>query len=964
MHTLFEHKSNNKTVNTVFFCTFTMKKLKNMNQNSKLFLLDAYALIYRAYYAFIKNPRINSKGFNTSAILGFVNTLEEVLKKENPTHIGVAFDPPGPTFRHEAFEQYKAQREETPEAIRLSVPIIKDIIKAYRIPILEVAGYEADDVIGTLATEDGNQGITTYMMTPDKDYGQLVTDHVFMYRPKYGDKEFEVMGVEQVKAKFDIQSPAQVIDMLGLMGDSSDNIPGCPGVGEKTAQKLIAEFGSIENLLEHTDQLKGALKTKVETNREMIIFSKFLATIKVDVPIRLDMNSLVREQADEDTLRKIFEELEFRTLMERIFKKESSPASPIAGTLFNQENGPVQGNLFEEFTPDHTNEEKKSNLESLNSLSYDYQLIDTEEKRNEIIKKLLTSEILALDTETTGTDPMDAELVGMSFSITENQAFYVPVPAEREEAIKIVREFEPVFKNEKSLKVGQNIKYDMLVLQNYGIEVRGKLFDTMVAHYVLQPELRHNMDYLAEIYLHYQTIHIEELIGPKGKGQKNMRDLSPQEVYLYACEDADVTLKLKNILEQELKKNDAEKLFYEIEMPLVPVLVNIESNGVRLDTEALKQSSEHFTTRLQSIEKEIYTLAEGEFNIASPKQVGEILFDKLKIVEKAKKTKTGQYVTSEEVLESLRNKHDIIGKILEYRGLKKLLSTYIDALPQLINPQTGRIHTSFNQTVTATGRLSSSNPNLQNIPIRDEDGKEIRKAFIPDDGCSFFSADYSQIELRIMAHLSEDKNMIDAFLSGYDIHAATAAKIYKVDIKEVTADMRRKAKTANFGIIYGISVFGLAERMNVDRKEAKELIDGYFETYPQVKSYMDKSLQVAREHGYVETIFHRKRFLPDINSRNAVVRGYAERNAINAPIQGSAADIIKVAMARIYERFKAEGLKAKMILQVHDELNFSVPAKEKEIVEQVVIEEMEKAYRMYVPLKADCGWGTNWLEAH
>ena len=964
MHTLFEHKSNNKTVNTVFFCTFTMKKLKNMNQNSKLFLLDAYALIYRAYYAFIKNPRINSKGFNTSAILGFVNTLEEVLKKENPTHIGVAFDPPGPTFRHEAFEQYKAQREETPEAIRLSVPIIKDIIKAYRIPILEVAGYEADDVIGTLATEAGNQGITTYMMTPDKDYGQLVTDHVFMYRPKYGDKEFEVMGVEQVKAKFDIQSPAQVIDMLGLMGDSSDNIPGCPGVGEKTAQKLIAEFGSIENLLEHTDQLKGALKTKVETNREMIIFSKFLATIKVDVPIRLDMNSLVREQADEDTLRKIFEELEFRTLMERIFKKESSPASPIAGTIFNQENGPVQGNLFEEFTPDHTNEEKKSNLESLNSLSYDYQLIDTEEKRNEIIKKLLTSEILALDTETTGTDPMDAELVGMSFSITENQAFYVPVPAEREEAIKIVREFEPVFKNEKSLKVGQNIKYDMLVLQNYGIEVRGKLFDTMVAHYVLQPELRHNMDYLAEIYLHYQTIHIEELIGPKGKGQKNMRDLSPQEVYLYACEDADVTLKLKNILEQELKKNDAEKLFYEIEMPLVPVLVNIESNGVRLDTEALKQSSEHFTTRLQSIEKEIYTLAEGEFNIASPKQVGEILFDKLKIVEKAKKTKTGQYVTSEEVLESLRNKHDIIGKILEYRGLKKLLSTYIDALPQLINPKTGRIHTSFNQTVTATGRLSSSNPNLQNIPIRDEDGKEIRKAFIPDDGCSFFSADYSQIELRIMAHLSEDKNMIDAFLSGYDIHAATAAKIYKVDIKEVTADMRRKAKTANFGIIYGISVFGLAERMNVDRKEAKELIDGYFETYPQVKSYMDKSIQVAREHGYVETIFHRKRFLPDINSRNAVVRGYAERNAINAPIQGSAADIIKVAMARIYERFKAEGLKAKMILQVHDELNFSVPAKEKEIVEQVVIEEMEKAYRMHVPLKADCGWGTNWLEAH
>lgn len=934
-----------------------------MNQNNKLFLLDAYALIYRAYYAFIKNPRINSKGFNTSAILGFVNTLEEVLRKENPTHIGVAFDPSGPTFRHQAYEQYKAQREETPEAIRLSVPIIKDIIRAYHIPILEVPGYEADDVIGTLATEANSQGIVTYMMTPDKDYGQLVTNHVFMYRPKYGDKEFEVMGVEQVKAKFDIQSPAQVIDMLGLMGDSSDNIPGCPGVGEKTAQKLINEFGTIENLLEHTDQLKGALKTKVEANREMILFSKFLATIKTDVPIQLDMNALVREQPDEDALRKIFEELEFRTLIERIFKKEVSTPSP-APSLFPTENSPIQGDLFAEIPSNYQSDEKKSILESIKTLDLDYQLIDTEKERKEIIKKLLTSDFLALDTETTGTDPMNAELVGMSFSIAENQAFYVPIPANREEALKIVNEFRPILENENSLKIGQNIKYDMLIFQNYGIEVKGKLFDTMVAHYVLQPELRHNMDYLAEIYLHYQTVHIDELIGPKGKNQKSMRDLHPKDVYLYACEDADITLKLKNVLEKELKENDAEKLFYEIEMPLVPVLVNIESNGVRLDTEALKQSSEHFTIRLQNIEKEIHALAGEEFNIASPKQVGEVLFDKLKIVEKAKKTKTGQYVTSEEVLESLRHKHEIIEKILEYRGLKKLLTTYIDALPQLINPRTGRIHTSFNQTVTATGRLSSSNPNLQNIPIRDEDGKEIRKAFIPDDGCLFFSADYSQIELRIMAHLSQDKNMIDAFLSGYDIHAATAAKIYKTEIKEVNSDMRRKAKTANFGIIYGISVFGLAERMNVDRKEAKELIDGYFETYPQIKSYMDKSIQVAREHGYVETIFHRKRFLPDINSRNAVVRGYAERNAINAPIQGSAADIIKVAMARIYERFKAEKLKAKMILQVHDELNFSVPIEEKEIVEQVVIEEMEKAYRMHVPLKADYGWGKNWLEAH
>ncbi|EGF51329.1 DNA polymerase I [Bacteroides clarus YIT 12056] len=952
-----------------------------MNSTDKLFLLDAYALIYRAYYAFIKNPRINSKGFNTSAILGFVNTLEEVLKKENPTHIGVAFDPSGPTFRHEAYEQYKAQREETPEAIRLSVPIIKDIIRAYRIPILEVPGYEADDVIGTLATEAGKQGITTYMMTPDKDYGQLVSDNVFMYRPKHSGG-FEVMGIEEIKAKFDIQSTEQVIDMLGLMGDSSDNIPGCPGVGEKTAQKLVAEFGSIENLLAHTDQLKGALKTKVEANREMITFSKFLATIKVDVPIKLDMNTLVREEPNEEELRKIFEELEFRTLINRVLKKTDAPLpsssnsaapDPYAGTLFAQptgsatpeNNGPVQGDLFANFAGDGTDGAKKSNLTRLEMLDVDYQLIDTEEKRKEIIQKLLTTEILSIDTETTGTEPMEAELVGMSFSDAENRAYYVPVPANRDEALKIVNELRPLYENENSMKVGQNIKYDMIVLQNYGVQVKGKLFDTMLAHYVLQPELRHNMDYLAEIYLQYQTIHIDELIGARGKNQKNMRDLPAEDVYRYACEDADVTLKLKNVLEKELKEQSAEHLFYEIEMPLVPVLVNIESNGVRIDTEALRQSSEHFTLRLQEIEKEIYALAGGEtFNIASPKQVGEVLFDRLKIVDKAKKTKTGQYVTSEEVLESLRSKHAIIGKILEYRGLKKLLSTYIDALPQLINPRTGRIHTSFNQAVTATGRLSSSNPNLQNIPIRDEDGKEIRKAFIPDDGCEFFSADYSQIELRIMAHLSQDKNMIDAFLSGYDIHAATAAKIYKVDINDVTADMRRKAKTANFGIIYGISVFGLAERMNVPRQEAKELIDGYFETYPQVKEYMDRSIQVARENGYVETIFHRKRFLPDINSRNAVVRGYAERNAINAPIQGSAADIIKVAMSLICQRLQSNNLKAKMILQVHDELNFSVPEAEKEIIQKIVIEEMERAYRMLVPLKADCGWGKNWLEAH
>ena len=711
----------------------------------------------------------------------------------------------------------------------------------------------------------------------------------------------------------------------------------------------------------------------------MITFSKFLATIKIDVPIQLDMDSLVREQADEDSLRQIFEELEFRTLIDRVLKKENAGNGITTPTgnktaaeksnlaplpLFPEEGGAVQGDLFANFTGNEPGEAKNSNLATLETLNCDYQLIDTEEKREEIIQKLLTSKILSLDTETTGTEAMDAELVGMSFSIAENEAFYVPVPADQEEALKIVNEFRPVFENENSLKVGQNIKYDMIVLQNYGVQVKGPLFDTMIAHYVLQPELRHGMDYLAEIYLHYQTIHIDELIGPKGKNQKNMRDLAPKDVYRYACEDADVTLKLKNVLEKELKENDAERLFYDIEMPLVPVLVNIERNGVLLDTEALKQSSAHFTAQMENIEKEIYELAGETFNIASPKQVGEVLFDKLRIVEKAKKTKTGQYVTSEEVLESLRHKHPVVEKILEHRGLKKLLGTYIDALPQLINPRTGRVHTSFNQTVTATGRLSSSNPNLQNIPIRDENGKEIRKAFIPDEGCFFFSADYSQIELRIMAHLSEDKNMIDAFLSNHDIHAATAAKIYKIDLQDVGSDMRRKAKTANFGIIYGISVFGLAERMNVERKEAKELIDGYFETYPGVKAYMDKSIRVAQEKGYVETIFHRKRFLPDINSRNAVVRGYAERNAINAPIQGSAADIIKVAMARIYQRFQTEGIQAKMILQVHDELNFSVPVEEKERVEEIVIEEMEHAYRMHVPLKADCGWGKNWLEAH
>ena len=953
----------------------------------KLFLLDAYALIYRAYYGFIKSPRINSKGLNTSAIMGFVTTLEEVLKKENPTHIGVAFDPSGPTFRHEAFAQYKAQREETPEVIRQSVPIIKQIIEAYRIPILEVSGYEADDVIGTLATQAAQQGITTYMMTPDKDYGQLVGEQVFMYRPKHSGG-FEVMGPEEVKAKYGLTDTRQMIDILGLMGDASDNIPGCPGVGEKTAQKLIAEFGGIDQLLEHTDQLKGALKKKVEENMEQIRFSKFLATIKTDVPITLDMETLVREEPDSPTLRTLFEELEFRTLIQRKFE-ESKPTSStkstqgaarakstqptgdlFAGTLFaateeeSPKQAPVQGDLFALFPNEGTGNAENQNLKRLTDIETDYQLIDSEEKRTEMFQKLRTSEFLVLDTETTSTEPMKAELVGISLAVEENRAYYIPIPSNREEAIKIVNSIKPLFENEATLKVGQNIKYDMIVLANYGAEVRGTLFDTMLAHYVLQPELRHNMDYLAEVYLNYQTIHIDELIGSKGKGQRSMRDLQPEEVYRYACEDADVTLKLKKVLELELKKAGVEQLFYDIEMPLVPVLVEMERNGVRIDTDSLKQASIHFNERLQEIEQEIYSLAGTTFNISSPKQVGDVLFEQLKITDKAKKTKSGQYVTSEEVLEALRSKHPIVGKILDYRGVKKLLSTYIDTLPQLINPETGRIHSSFNQAVTSTGRLSSSNPNLQNIPIRDEDGKELRKAFIPDEGCSFFSADYSQIELRLMAHLSGDPHMIEAFRNDDDIHSATASKIYKVPIGEVTGDMRRKAKTANFGIIYGISTFGLAERMNVSRGEAKELIDEYFTTYSRIKEYMNESIEQARAKGYVETIFHRKRYLPDITSHNATVRSYAERNAINAPIQGSAADIIKVAMARIYQRFKSNNLKAKLIVQVHDELNFSVPEEEKEIVQQIVIEEMEHAYPMQIPLKADFGWGNNWLEAH
>ena len=919
----------------------------------KLFLLDAYALIYRSYYAFIKNPRINSKGLNTSAIMGFVNTLNEVLNKEQPTHIGVAFDPHGPTFRNEAFPAYKAQREETPEDIRKAIPIIKDILKAYNIPILQIDGYEADDVIGTLAKKADSIGIKTYMLTPDKDYGQLVSENVNIYRPRHGGG-YEVMGPKEVMEKYGIPTPLQVIDLLALMGDSADNFPGCPGVGEKTATKLINEFGSVSQLLERADEIKGKLQEKVKEHTEDIKMSYFLATIKTDVPIELNLDELKKVEPNEAELNRIFTELEFKSLANKILKKPETI----------QKTANAQLDLFAEFPHDGQAASENSKFSSIKTVDHNYQLIDNEEGMRKIVDFFMTNEILCLDTETTSTSPIDAELVGLSFAVKEHEAFYVPVPSNRDEAQRVVEIFRPVYENEKILKVGQNLKYDLEVLRNYGVELKGKMWDTMIAHYLIQPELRHGMDYMAEIYLNYQTIHIDELIGPRGKGQRSMRDLTPQQVYEYAAEDADITLQLKNKLEPELKKYECEDLFYNLEMPLMPVLAEMEMNGVCLDTASLQETSVIFTRRMLELEQRIYELAGESFNIASPKQVGDILFGKMKIMEKPKKTKTGQYVTSEEVLQTLRGKHEIVAAILDHRGLKKLLGTYVDALPKLINPRTGHIHTSFNQTVTATGRLSSSDPNLQNIPVRGEDGKEIRKAFIPEPGCLFFSADYSQIELRVMAHLSGDENMINVFREGKDLHAATAANIYKKSIDEVSRDERSKSKRANFGIIYGITMFGLAERLEISRDESKQLIEGFFKTFPEVHDYMEQAKAQAREKGYVTTLFGRRRYLPDIRSANGTVRGFAERNAINAPIQGTAADIIKVAMIHIFNRFKAEGIRSKMILQVHDELNFSVYPDEKERVERIVLEEMQNAFHMQVPLVADSGWGENWLEAH
>lgn len=919
----------------------------------KLFLLDAYALIYRAYYAFINNPRINSKGMNTSAVLGFMNTLNEIMAKEQPTHIGVAFDH-GKTFRDEAYPAYKAQREQTPEVIRQSVPVIKDIMEAMHIPVLQVDGFEADDVIGTLATKAGKAGVTAYMLTPDKDYAQLVNDNVLIFRPRHGGG-YETMGPKEVAERYGLSSPSQMADLLALMGDSADNFPGCPGVGPKTAAKLIAQFNNVENLIANTAMLKGKMREKVEAATEDIRMSKFLATIRTDVPIELDLVQLEVKAADTAKLAEIFGELEFKSLLDKVANKQQKEQKTVNRQL----------DLFDEITDDGKDDAQFSSFESLETVSHKYKLIETESDARQLFDYFVTKKIISIDTETTSVNAIDAELVGLSFCAEPHEAFYVAIPADRAKAQAMVEIFRPLYEDTQRLKVGQNIKYDMEVLMNYGVRIAPPMFDTMLAHYVLQPEQKHNMDFLAETLLHYSTIHIDTLIGQRGKGQQqSMRDLKPADVCDYAAEDADITMQLYNVLEPRLRENGLLDLFQNIEMPLVPVLADMETTGVRLDTDALAETSRTLTARLADIETEIYDMAGHKFNIASPKQVGEVLFDEMKIAEKPKKTRTGQYVTSEEVLQQLRDKAPVVDAILRHRGLKKLLGTYVDALPKLVNARTGRIHTSFNQAVTATGRLSSSDPNLQNIPVRGEDGKEIRKCFVPEPGCLFFSADYSQIELRVMAHLSGDDNMIEAFRLGHDIHAATAARIYGESVEQVSRDQRTKAKRANFGIIYGITVFGLASRLNISRDEARQLIDGYFASFPKVEAYMEEAKETARRNGYAQTMSGRRRYLPDIMSANATVRGFAERNAINAPIQGTAADIIKMAMIRIHRRFHEEGIRSKMILQVHDELNFSVFPDEKEAVERIVMEEMQNACQLSVPLVADSGWGDNWLEAH
>jgi len=941
------------------------------NQTKKLFLLDAYALIFRSYYAFIRNPRVTSKGVNTSAVFGFLLTLDEVLQKQKPSHIAVVFDTPAPTFRHEMFSAYKATRDETPEDIKIAVPYIKRLIEAYKIPVIDYPGFEADDIIGTLAKKASKKGFTTYMMTPDKDYAQLVTDNIFMFKPSRSGNESVKWGIEDVKREFSVQDPEQVIDILALMGDTSDNIPGAPGVGPKTAMKLISEYGSIEELFKNTDKLKGKLKETIENFKEQIELSKKLATIALDVPLELREEELVIEIPDVSRLKALFDELEFKTVAGRILtgieNQKKQPASDTPEKRPSVESGPqsqpsetTQGSLF---SVDEESIVQKPKFD-IGNVDHDYRLITDENDLKNIIGLALKQKEICFDTETTSIDALDSEIVALSLSWEKGKGYLVHFPESRQKTQALLDIIRPLFENKDILKIGQNCKYDIQVLGNYGIEVRGPLFDTMIAHYLLEPDMRHNMNYLSEIYLSYSPIHIESLIGEKGASQKNMRAVAAEKITEYAVEDADVTLQLKKIFEPKIKTEGLADLADEIEMPLIYVLAEMERNGVILNEEELKSITMGLREDIITLEKEIYELAGTEFNISSPKQLGDILFLRLKLDDKARVTKTRQFVTSEEILQRLAHKHPIVNKVLEYRGLRKLLSTYVEALPLLINKKTGRIHTSFNQAVAATGRLSSNNPNLQNIPVKDERGREIRKAFVPAEGCIFLSADYSQIELRLIAHLSRDKSMIADFLSGNDIHAATASKIFGVDIKDVTREMRSRAKTANFGIIYGISSFGLSERLTIGRKEAKDLIDGYFTSYPGVKAYMEESIRKAREKGYVTTMFGRRRYLRDIHSRNQVVRGNAERNAINAPLQGSAADIIKIAMVRIHERLKKEKYRSKMILQVHDELIFEVPEGELEKLKEMVIFEMSNATRLDVPLKVDWGMGKNWLEAH
>jgi len=937
--------------------------MNNMSENNgkKLFLLDAYALIFRAYYAFIKNPRITSKGLNTSAIFGFLLTLDEVLQKQKPTHIAVVFDTPQPTFRHVMYEPYKATRDATPEDIKNAVPYIKKLIEAYRIPVIDCPGYEADDVIGTLARKASEKGYTTYMMTPDKDYAQLVTENTFMFKPSRSGNDSVVWGVDDIRREFGVERPSQVIDLLGLMGDSSDNVPGAPGIGPKTAEKLIAEFGSLEAVLDNTEKLKGKVKETLEANREQVLLSKKLVTIEVNAPVEFDETALITETPDRERLKSLFDELEFRTIASRILSAiDKSDSAAVEQTRpVSSEADLFQGSLFGD-APVVQETEKLT----IDKVPHDYRLVDNETDLSSLVSEMKKLKEFCFDTETTSISPLDSELVAIAFSWKKGEGYLVWFPESREQTQSILEKLRPVFENDTVLKIGQNLKFDIQVLANYGITVKGPFFDTMLAHYLLEPDMRHNMDLLSESYLAYSPVPIEALIGEKGRNQKNMREVPVEKIVEYSVEDADVTWQLKEVFAPRLKKENLYELATEIEMPLISVLSYMERNGVKLNEEDLKVFAEQLREEIIVLEKEIYQLAGQEFNIASPKQLGDILFIRLKLDDNARMTKTKQFTTNEEILQRLTGKHPIVSKVLEYRGLRKLLSTYVEALPQLINKTTGRIHTSFNQAVASTGRLSSNNPNLQNIPVKDEKGREIRKAFVPEDGHLFFSADYSQIELRLMAHLSRDKGMIADFLSGNDIHAATAAKIFGVDIKDVTREMRSRAKTANFGIIYGISSFGLSERLTIGRKEAKELIDGYFNSYPGVKTYMDESIRKARDLGYVTTMFGRKRYTRDIHSRNQVVRGNAERNAINAPIQGAAADIIKIAMVRIYEKLNTEKLKAKMILQVHDELIFEVLPEELEKLKEIVISEMSGAAILDVPLKVEWGTGKNWLEAH